>query len=375
MFQVHWNYRGNHDRILVLMPPLIQSLHTIEKHPYLLQKIRTTLHQLCFKDTIQYVVMHIPFLDTKHFSTIEQLEIIYGIEIRFLDSLSLLIDRKYTPYLTNECVYLLKNTDEWTESITPWEWYFNVCIVEQLYKYYDASSKLIQDDFKYDGEVTVGANFVYESVCASLNMTKKISFDGNILRNLAGIHSDFNEGDVVLIVGKIGSFESKELYKLLTNYIQECRLTSLYLFGHPKDSYKALFEEYPEVGYHSYMNTCIDKRMMEWLWEKFKKHGPKYNTFVFLGAFEIEESNIPTWEALEKPYLKACMYTPESWSSLHPALIIKDKHPYMVTIEPFGLLHYFLEGSFQIKEGDESEDKNDDDDDNTSIHEECNCEK
>jgi hypothetical protein len=373
MFQVHWKYRGQHDRILLLMPPIIQSLDTIEKHPFMLQKCRTTLQQLCTQDSIQFIVAHIPSLNTSHFKSIERIEEIYGIEVRILESLSLLIDKNYEPYLTNECLYLLKNSDEWLKSITPWEWYFNVCIVDQLHQYYDASSKLLQEDFKYDGEVTVGANYVYESVCASLNMSKKITINENILRTLVGMQSDFNEGDVVLMIGTIGDYEKRELRHLLDTYIKECRLTAVYMFGHARDTYKDIFEEFPEVEYHTYTQPLIDKTMMEWLWTKFKKHGPRYNSYVFIGSYTIESSNVTTWETLEKPFLKACIYTPEAWSSLHPSNILHEKHPFTITLEPFGLLHYFLNGNFQIEEDEDKNNDDDNGDDDNDTHKCTNC--
>ena len=367
MFHVDWKYRGENDRILLLLPPITQSLTSIDKHPLLVQKIRTTIQQLFSKESLQFIVAHVPFFESKNFKQIEWMETIYGVEVRFLNSLAQLIDRNFSDHISNECIYLVKDEKEWIESRAPWEWYFNVCIVEQLYQYYDSASKCLQEEFKYDGEVTVGANYVYDTVFASLNMTKKIPFNnGNILRSLVGINSDFNEGDIVLIVGKIGTYESKQLTKYIESYVKECRLTAFYTCGHPKDTYLELFEEHPEIKYHAWTPSELNPSYIEWLWAKLQKHGPKYNSYVFLGTFSMQESVQTLWEKLEKPLLKACIYTPESWSSLHVNSKLCEKYPFWITFEPFGLLDYFLNGEFQIK-GEIENPSNSDDEGGSSV--------
>lgn len=374
MFHVDWKYHGKDDRVLLLLPPFTKSVTSIEKNPAFLSKIRTTIRQLCSNENIRYIVAHIPYFHNFTFELLEQLEVVYGVEIRILQSLVQLTDKSYTEHISNECIYLLKNENEWVESLAPWEWFFDVCINEQLYQYYDTTSKLIKTDFHGDNEISVGANYVHDSVYASLHMTKKIPFDGNMLRTLAGMHQDFNEGDIVLTIGTLGSYETKELPKIIERYLQESRLTAIYVFGKFQEKIHELMSEYPEIIYHSYTQTIVETHMIEWLWAKYKKHGPKYNSYVFIGSFEIEEESMSVWESLEKPYLKACIYTPESWNSFHPKSCVNGKFPYMISTEPIGLLDYFIDGQFQISEKETDADDYDDydnDNDNNNSNDKC----
>lgn len=385
MFRVEWKFRGNNDRVLVLLPPITDSMNSILENPYPLQQLRTTLLQLRSQENIKYVVVYIPFLDVSQFKNIELFERIYGVEMRLLETLSQLSNAKYIEHLTNECVYLLKNNRDWLDlSAHPqtFERMFDVCITEQLYKSYDPISKMLRTSIKQhcEKEFTVGANFVKECISANLHMSKRIPFEPNILASLGCMHQDDNEGDIVLILGNLGVFEHRHISAIVEAYLKECRLTAVYVYGNCKELLKPLMEQYPEISFQHYNNNLIEPDMIKWLWGKLKRHGPKTNTFVFLGKFEIDEAHSSMWEELEKPYLRACIFTPESWTTLHTkANIIQEKHAFLTTFEPIGLLEYFIDEVLQINDilpfshnnqNDYNDDFNDDDDNDTQG---CEC--
>ena len=60
---------------------------------------------------------------------------------------------------------------------------------------------------------------------------------------------------------------------------------------------------------------------------------------MFWGAFEFtNEDTYGIWQKLESSALQSCVFTPESWHSLHENGMSK-KESFVLTLEPIGLLY------------------------------------
>jgi len=344
MISVEWKFDADDDRVLILLPPLTQSVLACRDSDYSIvkTKIRGTIDALIGNPKVQYVVAHIAGFKSRDFSKREDIEEFYGCEVRLLQNIDQLHDASFLPFITSSCIYVLQYEDDWLsfEETRFWRSFFDICILEQLYPSYDRISTRIITTIGSECDIVMGKQYVMESFNSIMIIGEKWNpLATPTPKVIGGMHQNDTEGDVVLVIGQLSPYELEFASRILKHLIQECRLTAYYVFGNAQELASSLNTTYPDVAYKAFATNALKPTDVQWLWSRLKKHIPKYNSYVFWGAFEFtNEDTYGIWQKLESSALQSCVFTPESWHSLHENGMSK-KESFVLTLEPIGLLY------------------------------------
>lgn len=354
MIRVQWNYNGNTDRVLVLLPPLpTATLPFIHRQADIAKNYRKTLNNLCSKEDLKYIVVYVPNFDPTNYDQRCMFEDFYGKELRLIPNLEKLLDRFFPDYLTSECIYMLKNSNEWENSITPIEWYFDVVICEQLYEYYDSTSRWLRKELPKFMEYTVGASQIYESFLVKLVLMggERTSGDKDKDKDKdTDTDTASSDKDLVFIFGDVESYE-KELYiEIILRLIADCRVSAIFSFGNLTPMLKDVHKRQSKVSkiprFELYTQPDISPELYSSMMDKLVKYSPSYTYFMWLGTFRLEEDETKYKHITKQLYKRAFVYSPTAWCSFFPDKTYKDDDGVTMTFEPCGMLDFYTtEGS------------------------------
>lgn len=326
--EVEWNYKGTTDRVLVLLPPLALTTGTAGAGgagaAEALQHSQKTLQNLCSKETLKYIVVYMPFFDPRDYEQRCLFETYYGRELRLIPRLEKLLDRQFPDYLTSECVYMLAQPEEWNTTATPIEWYFDTILNEQLYQYYDATSRWLLFELKNYADHSIGAAWVYERVMAKIHFA--------------------NDEDLVFVFGDLEPYECALYKDLLESYEDHHRLTAVYSYG----SMTATLRDWNRnddayrVPFHLYTTSHLSQALYGELMDDLHEYSPAYTNTIWIGRFALALASSPEEEGistvpLSRARTEVQFYDPRAWASLAP---LEPKGH--LTYEPLGLLEYTL---------------------------------
>jgi len=346
MLQVEWNYNGNHtDRVLVLLPPLpildTSWIHQSE----IIKNYRKTLNNLCSKEHLRYIFVYIPGFDPLNYDHRCLFEDFYGKEVRLIAQLERILNRSFPmDYLTSECIYMLENSNDWENSTTPIEWYFDVVINEQMYEYYDSTSKWLRLEMPKFMEHSIGANQVYESYLVKLILmgtTKTLS-----------LNSSSVDKDLVFIFGDVDEYEKDPYIDILRRLIADCRVGAIFSYGNMTARLQTLrhtqsHSKLQIPRFELYTQPNVSPELYSSLMNKLVKYSPTYTYFMWLGTFQLEKENIEKekYKPISRPlYAQAFVYSPPAWCSLYPNKVYTDESA-TLTFEPCGMLDFFANES------------------------------
>jgi hypothetical protein len=320
--EVEWNYKAEHDRVLVLLPPLSSNGPSCAP-----PAVQRTLQNLCSKESLKYILVYIPFFDPRDYEQRCLFEAYYGHELRLIPRLEKLLDRHFPDYLTSECVYMLAQPDEWERTITPIEWYFDAIVSEQLYEYYDTTSRWINGELKKYSEHAPGATLVYERVLAKLYFA--------------------NDEDLVFVFGDLDPRELSFYRDILESYEQNHRLTAVYSFGpmtpiiqswKPTPTSNSDPDDEDDDIYNIPLTLYTTPDLTADLLDSLQHYSPAYTNTVFIGRFHLPPSDSKIkWDFKNKRFAEARFFDTRAWESLLPLSPQGRK-----TYEPLGLLQYSL---------------------------------
>lgn len=348
MIRVDWKYKpcGENDRVLLMLPPLYTNTKEYV-HPCFTSRFRKTLTHIVGNNEVKYIVAYIPGLNARNFKDIDLLENIYGFEFRIVPTLQYFDRDEFTEHISNECVYILEFPSSLSSPYLYWDSYFDTCISDQVYHYYDDISERVLNTFSdYGGDIQKSSNFSLETFHAIMTIGRKI-IPENILQ-LASSKMNV-EGDIVLVIGNIQDIELEPLYLAVKDLALNCRISGIYLFGESCKRLNYIDETYAEITYRSYDSTVIDKESAQILWKQLSNHPSRNNTYIFLGSFHLNTECKEEWEKLEKDYRQHTVYTPISWLSLHNS-IWDEKTPGVMSTECIGMLYFLSQSLIESSE-------------------------
>ena len=398
MIRVEWNYKGTTDRMFVILPPLpsAATLSWLRRQPDIVANYRKTLDNLCTKGTLSYIVVYVPHFDPTDYDQRCLFEDFYGKELRLITKLERLLDRHYPDYLTSECIYMLADPTEWETSATPIEWYFDVVLCDQMYEYYDSTSKWLRKELPKLMDFTVGASEIYETFLVKLLLkgspiesktTKTICLMDLIGSALGALgtsgtgaaaateqrnappsilplqDSDDSDGtsdvdkDLVFIFGDVEPYEKDIYIELLRQLIKDFRVSAVFSYGNMTPLLQSLRTSHPSLiqsksqipRFELYTQPDLSPELHYSLFSKLVKYSPTYTYFMWLGAFQLEkdsDSETGTGTGYKEmklnAHLRAFIYSPPAWCSLHPEKVYAEGSGVTLTYEPCGMLDFFM---------------------------------
>lgn len=336
---VEWNYKADTDgaatdRVLVVLPP-IPSLVVpyISRQTDIAHHYRKTLTNLCSNESLKYILVYVPEFDPTSYDQRCLFEDFYGKELRLISHLEKLLERTFPDYLTSECVYMLKDPDDWRASRTPLEWYFDRIICDQLYEYYDPTSRWLRRELPKFIDGNAGASQIYETVLLKLVLT-----------------NDEMDKDLVCVFGDLEPYEMEPYMELLKRLIDDQRISALYSFGNFSASLQTLRSATTTVPkFELYTTPVLSTALYTQTLQSIVKYSPTYNTYLWLGAFQWESpTNTDTQthkHLVTKLHSKAFVYSPTAWCSLYPERVFVADAPDapLLTYEPLGVLEFFTD--------------------------------
>lgn len=336
---VEWVYKAADsdgaatDRVLVMLPPIPTLLMPhISRQSDIAHHFRKTLTQLCSNESLKYIMIYIPDFDPTSYDQRCLFEDFYGKELRLISHLEKLLERTFPDYLTSECVYMLKHPDDWRASRTPLEWYFDRIICDQLYEYYDPTSRWLRRELPKFIDGNAGASQIYETVLLKLVLT-----------------DDETDKDLVCIFGNVESYEMEPYLELLKRLIADHRVSAIYSFGNFSAALQTLRSpNTPSPKFELYTTPVLSSDLYTQLIQSVVKHSPIFNTYLWLGAFQWDapEKNASAHKQLiPKTHTKAFVYSPIAWCSLHPdsTFVANAPDAPLLTYEPLGILEFFTD--------------------------------
>jgi hypothetical protein len=393
MIEIEWKPKINHDRVFTLLPPLpnAETCHCIQNQPLMIKHYRNTIQTLCENDKIPYLVVYVPWMNPLNFEDIERFEKLYGKEVRIIPRLELLYTSlEYSATLTHECVYMLRDPNEWMNSSIPLEWFFDVAIQEQLYPYYDDVGYGLVKELRKFIKIQSGSSVIYEKCMMSLSFKKlletllkkclsvenikpppekekddlgdfAIEAEGSLAESPnarspnaqsptdssaddsteSTDNDELQDSDWILVLGSMEETESSHIYATLSKLLKRDRLKAVYNCGFSLSD--ALFYDengtrlYPNVGYHTYSTNTLESSQLTRMLISFQRAVCSFYTsssVFWMGSFELKDPD-------EKRKWPRGFYTPSAWCSLHPNEIYGATHANTdwLIYEPVGALH------------------------------------
>lgn len=314
--EIEWRYRGNpDDRVLVLLPPL-ETAAVVLENPDLCLHYRKTLTNLCTTESLKYILVYVPFFDPSQYDQRCLFERLYGRELRLLSSLDKLLDRDYPEYMTNECLYTLANASEWDTTTLPMEWFFDTVINDQLFEYYDSTSRWLGTDLKKYADLAIGAGCLYETMIATLYL----------------LNDTAQDTDLVFVLGDIDTEAQSAYVRVIRSLVGHRQVSGLYSYGNLSPVLEE-FKEEKEIRCKFY--DTMNPVRYDGLMTALKQFNLSYTKVLWLGAFRHDapdgasEPNGDSDEHTEPPELRpktvrGYIYSPVAWATLFPRATTGD---------------------------------------------------
>lgn len=328
-----WNAVKENDRVGIFLPNLLYY------KKYHREKIMKHFHQTLA--SIQQINPKYIILILSKYTTTQDyydIESIYNKEIQIIDSLEVFDNEQFNKYFKNDTLYTL--------SID----YTNAPKILSN-KYID---KIILDDISIDPkeewfstiDITYdyGKCYIYELLNIKLYLCKYMN---KIVKSLHMnmMHQDYDQNDIVLILGKKVEYSILNMEEVLNDLCKYNLLTNIYCSSNThlemckriirKNRYRCSIIRLPDIMKSNTVDDFISR---------LKRTSVEYNTFMFMGEFEMEDDiTFDKWKKEREYVMNNSIFDIAAYSTLlYDEHNIEDNN-YRITMNAYHLIKKYTE--------------------------------